>query len=59
LAAFVGINKLPDALVIVDPRHEEIAAAEAKKLNIPIVALLNTDCDSRGMHTRSLQTMHQ
>jgi small subunit ribosomal protein S2 len=44
-----GMTKLPDALVIVDPRHEAIAAAEAKKLNIPIVSLLNTDCDSRGI----------
>lgn len=44
-----GLNKIPDALVIVDTRHESIAAAEAKKLGLPIVALLNSDCDSRGI----------
>ena len=44
-----GLTKNPDALVIVDTRHEAIAAAEAKKLGIPIVALLNSDCDSRGI----------
>lgn len=44
-----GMNKLPDALVIVDGRHEAIAVAEAKKLGIPVVALLNSDCDARGI----------
>jgi len=44
-----GVTKLPDALVIVDPRHEEGAVAEAKKLGIPVVALLNSDCDSRSI----------
>ncbi len=44
-----GMTKLPDALVIVDAKHEAIAVAEGKKLGIPVVALLNTDCDSRGI----------
>ena len=40
-----GMSKLPDALVIVDPRAEETAVAEAKKLGIPTIALLNSDCN--------------
>ncbi|MCX6819732.1 MAG: 30S ribosomal protein S2 [Candidatus Adlerbacteria bacterium] len=40
-----GMNKLPDALFIVDPRQESGAVAEARQLNIPIVSLLNSDCD--------------
>ena len=43
-----GINnmtELPGALFIVDPRKERIAVAEAKKLGIPIVAIVDTNCD--------------
>ena len=39
------MDKLPGALFIVDPRKEKIAVAEAKKLNIPIVAIVDTNCD--------------
>ncbi|HVV39034.1 MAG TPA: 30S ribosomal protein S2 [Candidatus Paceibacterota bacterium] len=42
-----GLSKLPDALVIVDPRAEEGAAKEAKLFNIPVIALMNSDCDKR------------
>jgi small subunit ribosomal protein S2 len=42
-----GMNKMPDALIVVDPKHESIAVAEAKALNIPVIALLNTDCDRK------------
>lgn len=42
-----GMSKLPDAMVVVDPRAEAGAVAEAKALNIPVVALLNSDCDAR------------
>lgn len=42
-----GLQKLPDALVIVDTKKEAGAVAEAAQLNIPIVALLNSDCDQR------------
>ena len=49
LEKFLGgikeMNKLPGALFIVDPRKERIAVAEAKKLNIPIVAIVDTNCD--------------
>lgn len=40
-----GMSKLPDALVVVDPRTESTAVKEAIKLAIPVVALLNSDCD--------------
>jgi len=43
-----GISKmrdLPDAMFIIDPRKERIAVAEARKLGIPIVAIVDTNCD--------------
>lgn len=39
------LEGLPAVLVVVDPRHEHIAVAEANKMRIPVVALLDTDCD--------------
>mgnify|MGYP002715482946 CR=1 FL=1 len=49
LEKFLGgiktMKKIPAALFIVDPRKEKIAVAEAKKLNIPIVAIVDTNCD--------------
>ena len=49
LEKFMGgiknMKQLPGALFIVDPRKEKIAVAEAKKLNIPIVAIVDTNCD--------------
>lgn len=45
LGGIKDMEELPDALFIVDPRKERIAVAEAKKLNIPIVAIVDTNCD--------------
>ncbi len=45
LGGIKDMKKLPGALFIVDPRKEKIAVAEAKKLNIPIVAIVDTNCD--------------
>lgn len=49
LEKFLGgikeMKKMPDALFIVDPRKERIAVAEAHKLNIPIVGIVDTNCD--------------
>jgi len=45
LGGIKNMNKLPGALFIVDPRKERIAVAEAKKLGIPIVAIVDTNCD--------------
>lgn len=47
------LQKLPDALVVVDPRYEHIAVEEARKLKLPIVALMNSDCD-RGAITHPI-----
>ena len=45
LSGIKEMKKLPGALFIVDPRKERIAVAEARKLNIPIVAIVDTNCD--------------
>ncbi|NGP44101.1 30S ribosomal protein S2 [Bacillaceae bacterium SIJ1] len=45
LGGIQDMNTLPDALFIIDPRKERIAVAEARKLNIPIVAIVDTNCD--------------
>jgi small subunit ribosomal protein S2 len=39
------MNRLPECLVIVDPRKEKNAVNEARKLGITTVALIDTDCD--------------
>jgi small subunit ribosomal protein S2 len=39
------MTRLPEALLVVDPRREHIAVAEARKLGLKVVALLDTDCD--------------
>jgi small subunit ribosomal protein S2 len=44
-----GMQKLPDALFVIDPRAESGAVAEARQLNIPVIALLNSDCDRSGI----------
>ena len=45
LGGIKEMNKLPGAQFVVDPRKERIAVAEARKLNIPIVAIVDTNCD--------------
>ena len=45
LAGIRQMNRLPEALLVIDPRREHIAVAEARKLGIKVVALLDTDCD--------------
>lgn len=39
------MGKLPDAVFVVDPKREEIAIKEARKLGIPILAIVDTNCD--------------
>lgn len=39
------MNKLPDALFVVDPSAEETAVREARRLDIPVIGLLDTDCN--------------
>lgn len=45
LGGVKDMKKLPGALLIIDPRKERIAIAEARKLGIPIVAIVDTNCD--------------
>jgi small subunit ribosomal protein S2 len=45
LGGIKNMKELPSALFIVDPRKERIAIAEARKLGIPIVAIVDTNCD--------------
>lgn len=45
LGGIKDMRTLPSALFIIDPKKEEIAVAEAKKLGIPIVATVDTNCD--------------
>ena len=45
LGGIKGIKKLPDAIFVIDPRQEQIAVLEARKMGIPVVAVIDTDCD--------------
>ena len=49
LVKFLGgirdMTDIPDVMFVVDPRKERIAVAEARKLNIPIVGIVDTNCD--------------
>jgi small subunit ribosomal protein S2 len=45
LGGIKDMKGVPDALFVIDPRKERIAIAEAKKLNIPIIAIVDTNCD--------------
>ncbi|HEX8960010.1 MAG TPA: 30S ribosomal protein S2 [Geobacteraceae bacterium] len=45
LGGIKGMHKLPGALFVIDPKNEEIAVQEAKKLGIPVVAIVDTNCD--------------
>ena len=45
LGGIKDMHRLPDALFIVDPKKERIAVLEARKLKIPIIAVVDTNCD--------------
>lgn len=45
LSGIRHMTRLPEALLVIDPRREHIAVAEARKLGIKVVAMLDTDCD--------------
>jgi small subunit ribosomal protein S2 len=45
----LGLKKIPDALFIIDSKTENIAATEARKCNIPVVAVTNTDSNIKGL----------
>ena len=45
LAGIKNLNKLPDAVFVIDSNKEQIAVREARKLGIPVVAVVDTNCD--------------
>lgn len=49
LAGIRDMNGLPDMLFIIDVRKEDIAVAEANRLNIPVVAVVDTNCSPDGV----------
>jgi small subunit ribosomal protein S2 len=49
LAGIKEMDRLPAVLFVIDPRTEKIAVAEAQRLAIPIVAIVDTNCDPTGI----------
>ena len=45
LGGLKNMGKVPGAVFIIDPHKEHIAVAEARKLKIPVIAILDTNCD--------------
>jgi small subunit ribosomal protein S2 len=45
LSGIRDMDQLPDAIFVVDPKREHIAVAEANKLSIPVIAIVDTNCD--------------
>ncbi|MCB9815060.1 30S ribosomal protein S2 [Candidatus Nomurabacteria bacterium] len=45
-AGISKIQKLPDYMLVVDPRHDAIAIAEAKEKRVPVMAIMGSDCDA-------------
>jgi small subunit ribosomal protein S2 len=46
---FASLEGAPAALLVVDPRNESIAVEEANKMRIPVIALMNSDCDVKAV----------
>lgn len=49
LSGIKAMNRLPDCIFIIDVRKEEIAVAEANRLGIPVVAVVDTNCSPDGI----------
>ncbi|MEK7443512.1 MAG: 30S ribosomal protein S2 [candidate division NC10 bacterium] len=49
LAGIKNMERLPSAVFIIDPKKETIAVEEAKRLAVPIVAIVDTNCDPTGI----------
>src|SRR6266849_7864235 len=48
LSGIKSMNRLPDSVFVIDVRKEEIAVAEANKLGIPVIAVVDTNCSPEG-----------
>ncbi|MFT5849213.1 MAG: small subunit ribosomal protein S2 [Patiriisocius sp.] len=46
-----AMDRTPAMLVVVDPRHDDIAVTEANYLNIPVIGIMSSDCDAKKMKT--------
>ncbi len=49
LGGVIDLDRLPDALIVVDVMHEAIAVKEANRLNIPVVAIVDSNCNPDGI----------
>ncbi|MBI4665646.1 MAG: 30S ribosomal protein S2 [Nitrospinae bacterium] len=49
LGGIRNMDKLPDAMFIIDTKNERIALNEARRLNIPVIAIVDTNCDPDGI----------
>jgi len=49
LSGIKGMARLPDSVFVIDVRKEEIAVAEANKLGIPVIAVVDTNCSPEGI----------
>lgn len=49
LSGIKGMTRLPDSVFVIDVRKEEIAVAEANKLGIPVIAVVDTNCSPEGI----------
>ncbi len=45
----IGMTKMPDVVIVIDSKKEHIAIKEARKMNIPVIAIGNTDCSIRAI----------
>ena len=50
---------LPDALFVIDVKHEKIAVTEAQKMGIPVIGLVDTNSNPEGIDVVILETMTQ
>lgn len=48
-SGLIGMTKMPDVVIVVDSKKEHIAVLEAHKMNIPVIAIGNTDCSIKGI----------
>jgi small subunit ribosomal protein S2 len=48
-SGLVGMNKMPDVFVVVDAKKEHIAVAEARRMNVPVISISNTDCSIKNI----------
>lgn len=44
-----ALGRMPDALLVVDPRHDVIAVREAQAMHIPVIAIMSSDCDANAI----------